>query len=203
MPSAPARELWLLPANKPARGSLVCYDFATGERVWSRPNVGNGYLYWCQHGLIMTRANNREMHSFSLKDGSHLWEVTMGTKLFGLPACFYQGDTIWGYGKGSWYYAYDPATGKCLRGDSGRWKEFGRCNPDRATGRYILGPEFEILDVAGGQMWNFGCLRRLHDRLDPGQRPGVQRLHAGSAAAARTASAAPLRFPAGRSGRRR
>ena len=137
----------------PARGTLVCYDINTGKRLWARPNIGNGFLFWCQRGLIVTRAGS-SMHGFSLADGTHNWVATMGTKLFAWPACFYQGDNLWGYGDASWYFAYDPATGKRLHADSGRAKEFGRCNPDRATGKYVLGPEFEVWDLPAGQMWN-------------------------------------------------
>lgn len=130
----------------PARGRLVGFDFETGEELWRQPNVGDGRLFWFDRGLIVTRHGN-DMNGFSGSDGRHLWEMPVGTKKGGKTALFHHGDKLWGYGDARWYYSYDPETGKLIQSDRGRWKEFGRCGPDRATGRYLLGMDFSVYDM--------------------------------------------------------
>jgi len=132
--------------SPPARGQLVCFDFNSGETLWRAPNAGDGRLFWFNRGLVVTRQGNA-MNAFSGADGRHLWEVKVGTKKGEETAFFHFGDVIWGYGDARWYYAYDPETGKLLRSDRGRWKEFGRCGPDRATERYVLGMDFSVYDL--------------------------------------------------------
>lgn len=48
------------------------------------------------------------------------------------------------------YVALDARTGKRLTFDLGPWKDFGRCGPDLATERYILGMDYNIYEVAPG-----------------------------------------------------
>lgn len=138
----------------PARGSLVCFDLKSGAILWKKPNIGEGQPYWLEHGLLMTRNHGGSMSLFDMRDGAYRWSQTMGTKLYGWPAAFYMKDTIWGYGKTSWYQNYDPLTGAVLKVDGGRWKEFGRCGADVATDRWILGQEMQITDLADGQTYD-------------------------------------------------
>jgi outer membrane protein assembly factor BamB len=46
------------------------------------------------------------------------------------------------------YVALDTRTGKRLTNDLGLWKDFGRCGPDLATNRYILGMDFNVYEPA-------------------------------------------------------
>jgi len=145
----------LFKQSGPARGSLVCFDLKTGAVRWKKPNVGNGWPYWLRKGLLMTRNSDGNMNVFDAKEGSFGWSQAMGTKMFGWTAAFYMGDTIWGYiPKHAWYQAYDPATGKVIKGDSGRFKEFGRCAEDLATDRLILGQELQITDFSTGRTYD-------------------------------------------------
>ena len=144
----------LLKQTGAARGKLVCFDLQTGALRWKAPNTGNGWPYWLCKGLVMTRNMGGQMQVFSTKDGAYRWSQLMGTKMFGFTAAFYMQDAIWGYQAKSWLQQYDPATGKVLKVDSGRWKEFGRCAADLATERWYLGQEMQITDLASGRTYD-------------------------------------------------
>ena len=139
--------------SRHARGEIVCFDFRSGHKLWQAPNVGDGRLYWARRGLLMTRRHD-SMNAFSAEDGKHLWSKPMTTKKGGFSAAFYLGDYVWGHGTARWYYAYDPRTGDLVKRDPGRAKEFGRCGPDLATERYILGQDLSLYDMQNTRTYN-------------------------------------------------
>jgi outer membrane protein assembly factor BamB len=140
------------PSGAP-RTRIVCFDFDTAKVKWRAPNVADGSLYWCRRGMVLTYTT-QSIHAFSAEDGRHLWANPMTTKKGGFPSAFYLGDAVWAYGKARWYYEIDPQTGAVRKGDPGRWKEFGRCGPDRATEKYVLGMDFSIYDLSGRGTWD-------------------------------------------------
>ncbi len=139
------------PSDAAPKTSMVCRDFDSGGLKWKAPNVGDGRLFWVRRGIILTQRSGAkeggiEMNAFSAADGRHLWRHESTTKKGGKTAAFYMKDYIWAYGASRWYSALDPRSGRVVTSDRGRWKEFGRCGPDNATERYVLGMDFSIYD---------------------------------------------------------
>jgi outer membrane protein assembly factor BamB len=167
-----------------ANGEIVCMEYETGKLRWRAPNTGDGLLYWCRNGLLLTcpaplpRPKRGDppppqefVQAFSTDGGKHLWEWPLTRKKGGKPSAFYMGDVVWIYDnvdtippgtpadaeppEGGWpknrgYVGLDPLTGRNIRRDSGPWKDFGRCGPDLATERYILGMDMSVYDMANG-----------------------------------------------------
>ena len=110
-----------------------------------------------------------DLHAYSASDGRHLWQYRSKLKIGSKPAVFYLGDRVWTYDDlpldkekhyltdpaaadsfNLGYVALDPQTGKKLGQDTGLIKEGGRCGPDYANERFILGMDMAIYDLTTG-----------------------------------------------------
>ncbi|MBI5724750.1 MAG: PQQ-binding-like beta-propeller repeat protein [Planctomycetes bacterium] len=161
---------------------VVCLDFGTTKEKWRTPNVGDGELFWCSRGILLTEPvvknpGAKEIHAFSVQDGRHLWKYPTCSKKGDFFSAFIMGDVLWTYDrlpitetgkygpdnavasdkykKNIGYIGLDPATGQKKKFDTGWWKNFGRCGPDQATERYVLGMDMSVYDFE--KMETYAC----------------------------------------------
>ncbi|MBI5725185.1 MAG: PQQ-binding-like beta-propeller repeat protein [Planctomycetes bacterium] len=164
------------------KSAVVCLDFSTAKEKWRTPNLGDGEPFWCNRGILLTEPvakswGAKDIHAFSTVDGKHLWKYPSCSKKGNFVSAFIMGDVLWTYDqlpitdagkygsddsaagekfkKNTGYIGLDPATGQKTKFDLGWCKEFGRCGPDSATERYIMGMSMAVYDFL--KMESYGC----------------------------------------------
>jgi len=99
-------------------------------------------------------ASGSAMSTYDVETGKHLWNHISSTKRGEKPSAFYMDDVVWSYGTERRYQALDAKTGTFVKFDPGRRKDVGRCGPDYATEKYILGMDFSVYDMNKTKAWD-------------------------------------------------